>query len=151
VRTALIDLGRTSAGALQVPKSTAVAGWYTGSPRPGAIGSSVIAGHVDSYLGPGVFFRLELLRPGALVYVRRSDGTIAEFRVSAVRLYRKDHFPTAVVYGPAPQAELRLVTCGGAFDHSLGSYLGNVVVYATAVSPSRGSSPAPGSRDTTAR
>lgn len=112
-----------------------MAGWYTGSPRPGAIGSSVIAGHVDSYLGPGVFFRLELLRPGALVYVRRADATIAEFRVSAVRLYRKDHFPTAAVYGPTPQAELRLVTCGGTFDHALGSYLGNVVVYAMAVSP----------------
>jgi Sortase domain len=135
VRTALIRLGRTAAGALQAPVTTTVAGWYAGSPRPGAIGSSVIAGHVDSYLGPGVFFRLELLRPGARIYVRRADGTIAEFRVSAVRLYDKDHFPTAAVYGPTPQAELRLVTCGGTFDHALGSYLGNVVVYAMAVSP----------------
>ena len=48
VQTSLVDLGLTATGALQVPPSTAVAGWYTGSPRPGAVGSAVIAGHIDS-------------------------------------------------------------------------------------------------------
>ncbi|HEY1618727.1 MAG TPA: class F sortase [Streptosporangiaceae bacterium] len=132
VRTRLIRLGRTTAGSLQVPGTTAVAGWYTGSPRPGEIGSAVIAGHVDSYLGPGVFFRLRLLRPGADIYVRRADGTVAVFSVTTIRLFAKDRFPTAAVYGATPQAELRLITCGGVFDHGLGSYLSNVVVYATA-------------------
>jgi sortase (surface protein transpeptidase) len=133
VRTRLIRLGVTRAGALQVPASTAVAGWYTGSPRPGAIGSAVIAGHIDSYRGPGVFFRLRLLRPADRIYVRRADGTLALFRVTAVRTYLKDHFPTRAVYGPAPGAQLRVITCGGTFDHALGSYLSNVVVYASEV------------------
>jgi hypothetical protein len=132
VRTRLIRLGRTAAGALQVPATTAVAGWYTGSPRPGAIGSAVIAGHVDSYRGPGIFFRLRLLRPGDRIYVRRADGSLAGFRVTAVRLYPKSHFPAGAVYGPAPQPELDLITCGGVFDHAAGSYLSNVVVYAVA-------------------
>ena len=48
IRTRLIHLGLAKAGALQVPGSAAVAGWYTGSPRPGAIGAAVIAGHIDS-------------------------------------------------------------------------------------------------------
>src|SRR6266566_3179765 len=64
VRTRLIKLGVTSSGALQVPASTAVAGWYTLSPRPGAIGSSIIAGHIDSLRGPGVFYRLRMMQPG---------------------------------------------------------------------------------------
>jgi hypothetical protein len=34
------------------------------------------------------------------------------------------------VYGPVPDAELRLITCGGIFDRSHGSYLSNVVVFA---------------------
>ena len=131
VQTSLIRLGLTASGALQVPPSTAVAGWYTGSPRPGAIGSAVIAGHVDSHVGPGVFFRLSSLRPGDPVYVRRADGTLAVFRVTAVREYDKDGFPTAAVYGPTPDAELRLITCGGTFDTQLRSYLSNTVVYAT--------------------
>jgi hypothetical protein len=130
VRTKLTDLGVTAGGALQVPSSTAVAGWYTGGPRPGAIGPAVIAGHIDSRSGPGVFFFLSRLRPGDRIYVRRADGTLALFRVTAVRSYLKKHFPTLAVYGPVPDAELRLITCGGAFDPALGSYLSNIVVYA---------------------
>jgi sortase (surface protein transpeptidase) len=134
VQTGLINLGLTSTGALQVPGSTAVAGWYTGSPRPGAVGSAVIAGHIDSRSGPGVFFRLSALHPGDRVYVRRADGTMAAFRVTAVRRYAKDSFPTGAVYGPTPDAELRLITCGGTFDPQLGSYLSNTVVYAVETS-----------------
>jgi hypothetical protein len=134
VRSKLIRLGVTARGTLQVPSSTSVAGWYTGSPRPGDVGSSIIAGHIDSVQGPGVFFRLSLLRPGDLVYVRQAGGRLATFRVTSVSSYPKDHFPTATVYGPAPDAELRLITCGGLFDYATGSYLSNVVAYTTGVS-----------------
>jgi LPXTG-site transpeptidase (sortase) family protein len=130
VQTRLIRLGLAADGTLQVPTTTAVAGWYTGSPRPGATGAAVIAGHVDSYLGPGVFFRLRQLRPGNLVYVKRADGTLAVFRVIQVRQYAKTQFPTAAVYGPVPDAELRLITCGGAFDYTTRHYLSNVIVSA---------------------
>ena len=133
VRTRLIKLGLTAQGTLQVPASTSVAGWYTGGPRPGQVGSAVIAGHIDSYLGPGVFFRLRLLRPGDRVYVRQAGGALAVFRVYAERSYPKDHFPTQRVYGPAPDPELRLITCGGTFDPAIGSYLNNVVVYASQI------------------
>jgi len=137
VRTPLARLSRTPQGTLQAPASTTVAGWYTGSPRPGEIGSSIIAGHIDSTQGPAVFFRLRLLRPGDLVYVRRSDGTLAVFRVYAEHMYPKNHFPTERVYGPTPDAELHLITCGGVFDQATGSYLSNVVVYATQISVHR--------------
>jgi sortase (surface protein transpeptidase) len=134
VQTRLIMLGLTAAGQLQVPSSTSVAGWYTGGPRPGAIGPAVIVGHIDSVTGPGVFFRLSQLSTGDKVYVRRADGTLAEFRVTSVQTYPKDRFPTQAVYGPVPDPELRLITCGGAFDAATGHYLSNVVVYATEVS-----------------
>jgi Sortase domain len=133
VHTRLILLGTTRQGTLQVPSSPSVAGWYTGSPRPGEIGSSVIAGHIDSYLGPGVFFRLRQLHPGDRIYVRRTDGRLAVFRVTGVRQYLKAHFPTAAVFGPVPDAELHLITCGGRFDYATHNYLSNVVVYSTEV------------------
>jgi LPXTG-site transpeptidase (sortase) family protein len=128
----IIHLGLTASGTLQVPSSTAVAGWYTGSPRPGAVGSAVIAGHIDSKTGPGIFFRLSALHPGDQVYVRRADGTLAAFKVTVVRQFAKDTFPTSAVYGAVPDSELRLITCGGTFDPQLGSYLSNTVVYAVA-------------------
>jgi hypothetical protein len=133
VRTRLVRLGRTAVGTLQVPRTTAVAGWYTGSPRPGELGAAVIAGHVDSLSGPGVFFRLRQLRPGELILVRRADHSLAAFRVFAIGTYAKAHFPSAAVYGPAPVAELRVVTCGGTFDPATGHYLSNVIVFAAAV------------------
>jgi hypothetical protein len=133
VRTQLITLGRTAGDAMQVPSSTTVAGWYTGSPRPGAIGSAVIVGHIDSLTGPGVFYRLSELRVGDRVYVRRADGTTVEFQVTAVRSYLKARFPTENVFGPTPNAQLRLITCGGAFDFATGHYLSNTVVYTTEV------------------
>lgn len=134
VRTRLIRLGIEPSGALQVPNTTAVAGWYTGSPRPGAVGSSVIAGHVDSYVGPGVFFRLHMLRNGDRIYVREASGRIAVFKVSSVRLYSHASFPRTVVYGPTPTPTLRLITCGGTFDYQTHGYLSNVVVYSVLVS-----------------
>ena len=133
VKTTLITLGLAAGGALQVPSTTSVAGWYTGSPRPGSVGSAIIVGHIDSLTGPGVFYRLAELRPGNDVYVKRADGTTAEFRVTSIQTYLKDQFPTEKVYGPTPDAELRLITCGGAFDPATGHYLSNIVVYATEV------------------
>jgi len=129
-QTTLIHLGLTRQGALQVPKTTTVAGWFTGGPRPGAVGSAVIAGHVDSKTGPGIFFWLRALKPGDKVYVGRADGTMAVFTVTREHMYAKDKFPTEAVYGAVPDAELRLITCGGIFDRSTGSYLSNVVVFA---------------------
>jgi LPXTG-site transpeptidase (sortase) family protein len=135
-RSALVDLGVDASGVLIPPASTAVAGWLTGSAVPGEAGPSVIAGHVDSYRGPGIFFRLDTLRPGDLVSVGRSDGVTAHFRVTGVVVVPKDQFPTDAVYGPTPGSELRLITCGGGFDHKARRYLSNVVVSAVYVDAS---------------
>jgi Sortase domain len=133
IQSKLIHLGVTKIGALQVPVSTAVAGWYTSSPRPGAIGSSIIAGHIDSISGPGVFYRLHEMKLGQKIYVKRADGSVAIFRVTALHSYLKSRFPTQGIYGATPDAELRLITCGGEFDPATGHYLSNVIVFASLV------------------
>ena len=130
VDSALIALGLAADGTLQVPVDGSVAGWFTGSAVPGEVGPTVIAGHVDSYEGPGIFYRLDTLRPGDLVTVGRSDGVAIRYRVTDVVSVPKDAFPTRQVYGPTPGPELRLITCGGEFDHSARRYLRNVVVSA---------------------
>jgi sortase (surface protein transpeptidase) len=133
VHTGLVRLGLNADGSLEVPEDFSVAGWYELGPRPGAPGAAVIAGHVDSTAGPAVFYRLRDLRPGNVVDVRRGDGTGEFFRVYAVREFAKTEFPTSAVYGATTDAELRLITCGGAFDSSTGHYVDNVVVFARAV------------------
>jgi hypothetical protein len=130
VESPLVALGLTADGALEVPTDFAVAGWFTGGSVPGAPGPAVLAGHVDSRSGPAVFYRLRELAPGDVVEVDRTDGSAARFRVERVEQYPKGDFPTGTVYGPAPGAQLRLITCGGIFDRSVAHYRDNVVVYA---------------------
>jgi sortase (surface protein transpeptidase) len=125
-----VRLGLDGAGALVPPQDFGRAGWFEGSPVPGAVGPAVIAGHVDSYDGPAVFFRLRDLAPGDEVVVDRADGTSARFTVTGLDRYPKAEFPTQQVYGPTHRPELRLITCGGDFDRDVRSYRDNVVVTA---------------------
>jgi hypothetical protein len=129
VQSDLTDLGRNADGTVQVPDSFQTAGWYDGSVTPGQNGPSVLLGHVDSTAGPGVFFRLGALHPGDQVVVTRRDGTVVTFRITGVREYPKDHFPTIDVYGNTPMPTIRLVTCGGTFDNATHHYLSNIVAF----------------------
>lgn len=141
VRTRLLRLGVNGDGTLQVPSLPAQAGlaaWYKYSPTPGQIGTSVIEGHVDSYAGPAVFFRLGALRPGDTVDVTLASGVTAIFRVTGVRAYLKDEFPARMVYGAAHNAALRLITCGGTFDYATHHYLSSTVVFASLIASRRG-------------
>ncbi|MBK1784406.1 class F sortase [Prauserella sp. ASG 168] len=132
VRTGeVIDLGLEPDGALEVPTDAATAGWYVESPTPGEVGPSIIAGHVDYANVPGVFYRLHELQPGEQLTVHREDGTSVVYTVDRVERYAKAEFPTEEVYGNTDGPELRLITCGGAFDDSTGHYLDNVIAYAT--------------------
>jgi hypothetical protein len=140
VSSGLLHLGVTEDGAIQVPSlpaQAAEAAWYEYSVTPGQVGTSVIEGHVDSYLGPAVFFRLGALRPGDRVEVELANGITAVFRVTGVRSYLKSGFPAAAIYGPTDYAALRLITCGGAFDYATRHYLSSVVVFASLASSSR--------------
>ena len=128
--SSLIPLSLRDDGTLNVPEVASQAGWYAGGVAPGEPGPAIIVGHVDSYLGSAVFSRLHELKPGDLVRVARVDGTVLTFSVRRIDQYPKDLFPTDLVYGSTTKRELRLITCGGTFNRSAGSYRDNVVVYA---------------------
>jgi len=137
VRSKLLHLGVNADGTIQVPSLTTSAdeaAWYKYSATPGQIGASVIEGHVDSYQGPAVFFRLGALRPGDIIDVTLADGITAIFRVTGVREYSKAKFPGRMIYGATDYAALRLITCGGSFDPATGHYLSSTVVFASLIS-----------------
>jgi hypothetical protein len=139
VQSKLLRLGRDKDGTMEVPNlitSANEAAWYKYSVTPGQIGTAVIEGHVDSYQGPAVFFRLGALRPGNRINVTLADGITAVFRVTGVREYAKDKYPANTIYAPVNYAALRLITCGGGFDAVAGHYLSSVVVFASLVSSS---------------
>ncbi|GAA4889092.1 class F sortase [Streptomonospora salina] len=126
-----VRLGLTDTGRLAAPGPWEAVGWWSGGPTPGEEGAAVLAGHVDSREGPAVFFGLEELERGHRIRVDRADGSTARFAVERVAQHAKDDFPTRRVYGATSgEAELRLITCGGAFDTASGHYTANTVVYA---------------------
>ncbi len=134
VTSKLLHLGLNADGTIQVPSlvtSANEAAWYKYSATPGQIGASVIEGHVDSYQGPAIFYRLGALRPGDTIDVTLADGITAIFRVTGVREYAKSKFPSKAIYGATDYASLRLITCGGVFDYATGHYLSSTVVFAS--------------------
>ncbi|GAA1848760.1 hypothetical protein GCM10009772_27640 [Pseudonocardia alni subsp. carboxydivorans] len=118
-------------GALGAPADFDRIGFWTGGPTPGQAGPAVIVGHVDSFRGPAVFWRLQEIPVGATVTVPRTDGRSTTFTVDRIEVYPKDRFPSDEVYGPTANAQLRLITCGGSFDRAARSYRENIVVFAS--------------------
>jgi LPXTG-site transpeptidase (sortase) family protein len=132
VDSKIMQLGLEKDGSLAVPPDGSLAGWYKGSPTPGEIGPSVIAGHVDWKGKMGVFFRLRSLKVGAIVKVSRVDGSTQIFRVDRIEAFAKKNFPSRQVYGNIAYAGLRLITCGD-FNFQLHKYVKDIVVFAKAV------------------
>ncbi|MFI5754512.1 class F sortase [Streptomyces sp. NPDC051569] len=139
----IVSRGLDGAGAVDPPpyETPQTVGWYGDGVQPGAKGTAVFVGHVDTKTKPAVFYGLSAARPGGKVRVARSDGTVAEFTIDDIQVFSRDHFNARKVYGPREKsrAELRLITCGGTFDRAAGAYTANVVVsaYLTGVSEPR--------------
>ncbi|MBT2505040.1 class F sortase [Streptomyces sp. ISL-98] len=127
----VMRLGLARDGSLDVPPAgnRNVAGWYRDGTPPGTRGTAIIAGHVDNAQGPAVFYNLGALRKGDTIEVDRQDGRTGVFTIDAIEVYDYEDFPEQRVYGANGNAELRVITCGGAFSPKTG-YRANVVAYA---------------------
>lgn len=134
VQAPVVGRGLDARGAIDPPPfgQSGVVGWYAAGVRPGAAGTALFVGHVDTATRPAVFYKLSAVRPGQKVRVVRDDGTVADFTVDDVQVFPRDHFDAQQAYGPrqSGRAELRLVTCGGTFDRVNRTYTANVVVSA---------------------
>ncbi|MFD9029937.1 class F sortase [Streptomyces sp. NPDC059567] len=131
IEAPVLGLGLDSSGRLGTPPADdpRIVGWYKDGPTPGERGTAIVVGHRDTRTGPAIFLDLDSLTPGNTVRVARADGRVAVFTVDKVRTYTKEQFPDREVYGSTGRPELRLLTCGGAFDPKRG-YESNIVVYA---------------------
>ncbi len=81
-----------------------------------------------------MFVHLTKLKPGDVVKVTRSSAQVETFRITGSERAPKNAFPTADVNGSTPTPTLRLNTCDGVFNASIGHYLGNLIVFADLLS-----------------
>ncbi|WP_244299453.1 class F sortase [Streptomyces viridochromogenes] len=112
------------------PDNTNLVGWYAKGVSPGEAGTAIIAGHVDTATAPAVFASLGELKKGDRFHVVRADGRKATFVVDDADSFAKDDFPSERVYGDTPDAQVRLITCAGAYDRQARDYTENLVVFA---------------------
>ncbi|SFX31130.1 class F sortase [Streptomyces atratus] len=132
VNTPFTDLSLGPTGQLNAPppNDNNLVGWYKDGVTPGERGAAIVAGHVDTLTGPAVFLQLRYLQPGAKVDITRADGSVATFKVDSVEQFSKAKFPDDRVYAETNSAQLRLITCGGAYNKTAKDYEDNVVAFA---------------------
>jgi sortase (surface protein transpeptidase) len=124
----LDGVGLKADGAMETP-AFGDAGWYDLGPRPGAAGPAVIVAHVHGPAGDDVFARLDALRPGDPITVRRTDGA-STFVVDSVEQTPKEALPYDRIWADTDEPVLRLITCGGKPDPVTRMYPDNTIVYA---------------------
>ncbi|WP_084599539.1 class F sortase [Pontibacillus chungwhensis] len=129
VDTQIEKVGILDNGQMGVPDSTKTVGWFEPSTKPGNTGNSVIAGHVDSYKGPAVFFYLKDLEKGDEVTVTDKDGEKRTYIVKALESYPYDNSPIEEIFGTTDKKRLNLITCTGTFDQETNNHLERLVVY----------------------
>ncbi len=130
IDSAVRPVGKKADGSMETPGIfEPTTGWYKHGPTPGEIGPSIIVGHVDTYKGPSIFYRLKDLKQGDIIEVARKDGQIAKFKVTGLQQFDQSNFPTDAVYGNIDHAGIRLITCGGTYDRRTDSYSHNTVVF----------------------
>lgn len=117
VDSAVIPVGITSDGAMDVPKSPNEVAWFNLGPRPGENGSAVIAGHSGWKNNiPAVFDNLHKLRIGDKISVEDEKGAITTFVVRETRVYSKDEIAPEVFSSSDGKAHLNLITCTGIWN-----------------------------------
>ena len=77
-----------------------------------------------------MFYRLRELRPGDEILVGQRDGSITRFIVGRLERHPKTALPTKRIWPTTSKPLLRLITCGGSFNHATGHYRDNLIVYA---------------------
>jgi hypothetical protein len=140
VDAGVVPVGLEPDGAMEIPSDVRTVGWYDpfagAGLSPGEPGTAVIAGHVDSRVqGRGAFWFLRELSAGDIVEVVHEDGTLSTWLVESVVRYPKDDIPIEEIFAFEGPSRLALITCGGEFDRSIGSYLENYVVTAVPTLP----------------
>lgn len=133
-----IDVCQIVQGGLEPPVNVhRTCSWAGGAAVGAARGTTVLTGHINyAGQGTGAFGTLAGLRAGQLVYTAGADGTVTRWRIVRVRHRPKTKgVDTAAFAGREGPRRLYLISCGGAFDPNELSYVDNIYVLATPVSP----------------
>jgi LPXTG-site transpeptidase (sortase) family protein len=130
VEASIEKVGRYENGQMGEPENVEDVAWYKEGYLPGAQGSAVFAGHVDSRTGPAIFYDLEDLEQGDEIIVTDEDGKKQTFIVQKSEAYDRENAPLSKIFGFSYRRQLNLITCTGEFNTEAGTHDERLVVYA---------------------
>lgn len=134
VDTAIENVGITSDGAMDTPQNFDQVGWFSLGVKPGEMGSSVFAGHLDTQTGaPAVFYYLSQMTEGDEFQIVDETGRTLTFRVYQTGSYSENAFPLTDVFEKADGRYVNLITCHGIWQYGSHTYSDRFVVSAVLV------------------
>lgn len=123
-------VGLDADGAMDVPEGPDDVAWFNLGPRPGEVGSAVLAGHYGWKNNiPAAFDHLHELQIGDTIAVEDADGSVITFVVREMKIYGKDDIVSDVFSSSGLGAHLNLVTCTGVWNENQKTYAERLVVF----------------------
>ncbi|WP_254778359.1 class F sortase [Paenibacillus sp. cl141a] len=129
IKAPVEPVGLLENGQMEAPVSSKVAGVLVDGILPGQKGNAIMAGHVDNYTGPAVFYPLKKLKPGEPVVLSDNEGKYLVFKVVAVESYPTAEAPIEKIFGDTEMEQLNLITCTGKYNRAKGEHEKRLVVY----------------------
>lgn len=129
VNTEVEQVGMDEMGRMGVPENANNTAWYNLGPKPGEVGSAVIAGHLDTKTGPAIFYKLNTLRSGDFITVIDENQKSLNFKVTNVQAFSNNQFPINLVFATNDKPRLNLITCHGTYSRNVQSYNQRMVVF----------------------
>ncbi len=136
INRCIAEVGLDSNGAIGVPKSHTMIGWYNGSVLPGEKGTALLDAHGGD-LGDGIFRKLPRIQIGADINIEMGDGRLFTYKVVDTATRPIDgnnnadqYMPTALTSPQAGAASLTLITCTGEWSQVRQTYLDRFFVRA---------------------
>lgn len=130
----IVPVGVLEDGQMEIPGRSEV-GWYRFGAVPGSAGSAVLAAHIAFDGRAGVFRNLSRIELGDVLSVAFEYGSMQRYEVFELAQYDKAEVPFERVFAREGDSVLVLISCGGIFDRSAGSYEDNIVAYARPLGP----------------
>lgn len=117
-------------GQMDVPKDSNITGILYPGILPGANGNVILDGHVDSYIGPAIFFNLKKLKHGDEITVSNSDGRKLTYIVESVEIFTTAEAPLERIFGKSTEARMNLITCSGRYSRKKKEHEKRLIVFA---------------------
>jgi len=134
VDAAIEDAFITSDGRMDVPAGSLNVAWFALGPRPGQKGNAVIGGHygIDNGI-PKVFYNLNKLTIGDIVYIENDKNETLAFIVRTTRVFERNADSTPVFISHDNISHLNLIACEGIWNQVDDSYPQRLVVFTDAI------------------